>query len=82
MSADLMEDAVKNGARGLVIASVGDGNMSQQALDAKDPAQLQRYCAGSGTAKGGRSACGGQRRQFGQVERVGPLVLRARTGHQ
>lgn len=33
MSADLLEAAVKNGARGLVIAGVGDGNMNQQALD-------------------------------------------------
>jgi L-asparaginase len=34
MSADLIEAAVKNGAQGLVIAGVGDGNMTSQALDA------------------------------------------------
>jgi L-asparaginase len=34
MQADLIEAAIKNGAKGLVIAGVGDGNMSQAALDA------------------------------------------------
>lgn len=34
MSADLIEAAIKNGARGLVIAGVGDGNMTTPALDA------------------------------------------------
>jgi L-asparaginase len=34
MSSDLIEAAIKMGARGLVIAGVGDGNMSQAALDA------------------------------------------------
>jgi L-asparaginase len=34
MSPDLIEAAVKNGARGLVIAGVGDGNMTSEALDA------------------------------------------------
>jgi L-asparaginase len=34
MSADLIEAAVKNGAQGLVIAGVGDGNMTTPALDA------------------------------------------------
>jgi L-asparaginase len=34
MSADLVEAAVKNGARGLIIAGVGDGNMNQQTLEA------------------------------------------------
>ncbi|HYI97470.1 MAG TPA: type II asparaginase [Bryobacteraceae bacterium] len=33
MQADLIEAAIKNGAKGLVIAGVGDGNMSQAALD-------------------------------------------------
>ena len=33
MSADLIDAAVKNGAKGLVIAGVGDGNMTQEALD-------------------------------------------------
>lgn len=33
MSADLIDAAVKNGAKGIVIAGVGDGNMTQQALD-------------------------------------------------
>lgn len=33
MSADLIEAAVKNGARGLVIAGVGDGNMTPPALN-------------------------------------------------
>jgi L-asparaginase len=34
MSADLIDAAVKNGARGLVIAGVGDGNMTTPALEA------------------------------------------------
>ena len=34
MSADLIDAAVKNGAQGLVIAGVGDGNMTTPALDA------------------------------------------------
>jgi L-asparaginase len=34
MGADLIEAVLKNGAKGLVIAGVGDGNMSQTALDA------------------------------------------------
>lgn len=34
MSPDLIDSAVKNGAKGLVIAGVGDGNMTQPALDA------------------------------------------------
>jgi L-asparaginase len=33
MSADLIDAAIKNGAKGLVIAGVGDGNMTQPALD-------------------------------------------------
>jgi L-asparaginase len=33
MSPDLIDAAVKNGAKGLVIAGVGDGNMTQQAQD-------------------------------------------------
>jgi len=33
MSADLIEAAVRNGARGLVIAGVGDGNMTTPALE-------------------------------------------------
>ena len=33
MSADLIDAAVKGGAKGLVIAGVGDGNMTQQALE-------------------------------------------------
>jgi L-asparaginase len=33
MSADLIEAAIRNGAQGLVIAGVGDGNMTQQALE-------------------------------------------------
>ena len=33
MSADLIEAAVRNGAQGLVIAGVGDGNMTAQSLD-------------------------------------------------
>ena len=32
MSADLIEAAVKNGARGIVVAGVGDGNMARTAL--------------------------------------------------
>jgi len=34
MSADLIDAAVRNGAQGLVIAGVGDGNMTTPALDA------------------------------------------------
>jgi L-asparaginase len=34
MSPDLIDAAVKNGAKGLVIAGVGDGNMTAQAMDA------------------------------------------------
>jgi L-asparaginase len=34
MSADLIDAAVKNGAQGLVIAGVGDGNMTTPALEA------------------------------------------------
>jgi L-asparaginase len=34
MSADLIDAAVRNGAKGLVIAGVGDGNMTTAALDA------------------------------------------------
>jgi len=34
MSADLIEAAVRNGAKGLVVAGVGDGNMTTPALDA------------------------------------------------
>jgi L-asparaginase len=33
MSVDLIDAAVKDGAQGIVIAGVGDGNMTQQALD-------------------------------------------------
>jgi L-asparaginase len=32
MSPDLIDAAVKNGAKGIVVAGVGDGNMTQQAL--------------------------------------------------
>jgi L-asparaginase len=34
MSADLIDAAIRNGAKGLVIAGVGDGNMTTPALDA------------------------------------------------
>jgi L-asparaginase len=34
MSADLIEAAVRNGARGIVVAGVGNGNMSRPALEA------------------------------------------------
>jgi L-asparaginase len=34
MSADLIEAAIKNGAKGIVVAGVGDGNMTTPALDA------------------------------------------------
>ena len=33
MSADLIEAAVKNGAKGIVVAGVGDGNMTSPALE-------------------------------------------------
>ena len=38
MSTDLIDAAVKNGAKGLVIAGVGDGNMTQKALERCDAA--------------------------------------------
>jgi L-asparaginase len=38
MSADLIEAAVRNGAQGLVVAGVGDGNMTAQALEALEKA--------------------------------------------
>jgi L-asparaginase len=38
MSADLIDAAVRNGAKGLVIAGVGDGNMTTPALDALEKA--------------------------------------------
>jgi L-asparaginase len=41
MSPDLINAAVKNGARGLVIAGVGDGNMTKEALDALEQATKQ-----------------------------------------
>ncbi len=34
MDARLIDDAIKGGAKGIVIAGVGDGNMSKEALDA------------------------------------------------
>jgi len=34
MSADLIEAAIKNGAKGIVVAGVGDGNMTTPVLDA------------------------------------------------
>ena len=34
MSPDLIDAALKNGAKGLVVAGVGDGNMTKPALDA------------------------------------------------
>ena len=33
MSTDLIDAAIKGGAKGIVIAGVGDGNMTQQAID-------------------------------------------------
>ncbi|HTR56296.1 MAG TPA: type II asparaginase [Kofleriaceae bacterium] len=41
MDASLIEDAIKGGAKGLVIAGVGDGNMSKAALDALATAAKQ-----------------------------------------
>ncbi len=41
MSPDLITSAVKNGAKGLVIAGVGDGNMTQPAQDALAQAAKQ-----------------------------------------
>jgi L-asparaginase len=38
MSADLIDAAIRNGAKGLVIAGVGDGNMTTPALDALEKA--------------------------------------------
>ena len=41
MSADLIDAAVANGARGLVVAGVGDGNMSTSALQAVRTASVR-----------------------------------------
>jgi L-asparaginase len=41
MSPDLITSAVKNGAKGLVIAGVGDGNMTKEALAAAEQAAKQ-----------------------------------------
>jgi L-asparaginase len=41
MSPDLITSAVKNGAKGLVIAGVGDGNMTKEALNAAEQAAKQ-----------------------------------------
>jgi len=41
MSPDLITAAVKNGAKGLVIAGVGDGNMTKEALNALSEASKQ-----------------------------------------
>ena len=41
MDASLIEDAIRDGAKGLVIAGVGDGNMTKQALDAVTRAAKQ-----------------------------------------
>ena len=38
MSVDLIEAAVRNGAKGIVVAGVGDGNMTAQALEALEKA--------------------------------------------
>src|SRR4030095_4060631 len=42
MSPDLIDAAVANGARGLVIAGVGDGNMTTPALEAVQRAMAKR----------------------------------------
>ena len=41
MDAKLIEDAIRDGAKGIVIAGVGDGNMSKSALDALTAAVKQ-----------------------------------------
>jgi len=41
MDGSLIEDAIRDGARGIVIAGVGDGNMTKQALDAVTKAAKQ-----------------------------------------
>jgi L-asparaginase len=41
MSADLIDAAVKNGAKGIVVAGVGDGNMTQEAMHALQKARKQ-----------------------------------------
>jgi L-asparaginase len=41
MDAALIDDAIKDGAKGIVIAGVGDGNMTKQALDAITKAAKQ-----------------------------------------
>jgi L-asparaginase len=41
MSTDLIDAAVKDGAKGLVVAGVGDGNMSEQALATLERARKQ-----------------------------------------
>ena len=40
MSADLIDAAIRNGAKGIVVAGVGDGNMTTPALDALAKAGL------------------------------------------
>ena len=54
MQADLIEAAIKNGAKGLVIAGVGDGNMSQ-AASTRSPRPSRRAsssCAAHGSSAG------------------------------
>ncbi|RKG90940.1 type II asparaginase [Corallococcus terminator] len=45
MSPDLIEAAVDNGAQGLVIAGVGDGNMTQASIDALEKVQREHGVA-------------------------------------
>ena len=57
MSPDLIDAAVKNGAKGLVIAGVGDGNMTKQALDALDRGREERRRRGAQHAPARRASC-------------------------
>jgi L-asparaginase len=41
MSSDLIDDAVQNGAKGIVIAGVGNGNMNKESVDAAAKAAKQ-----------------------------------------
>ena len=57
MSRDLITSAVRNGAKGLVIAGVGDGNMTQEAVDALSAAAKQGVVVVRGTRLPGGSSC-------------------------
>ena len=66
MSADLIDAAIANGAQGIVVAGVGDGNMTAPALDALTKAAKNGVVVGAqhAPADGHRAAQQrGRRRQ-------------------